>query len=702
MSYRLKQSSQPPTILLGSSRNPFHYRSMSLSTRHVSFVPFLTSLFCLLGSASLAQLNPDGDGGHYCREGKVHALTRQASNPRARLAYPGDNNIDVNYYGLDLTITYSPKYLRGAATVKLKCTAPTLSSFFLDLTSATTSAGQGLKVDSVKTGGQKLAYQFAQNRLTITPAQPLNNGQLYTVTVYYQGIPNGQTQSSFVFSTHERTTDPVIWSLSEPYGTPDWFPCKDTPADKADSSDVRITAPSVFVSVSNGTLVSTTVNNNGTTTYYWRNRHPIAQYLISIALSNYTRYDTPFTYNGQTMPVTHYVYPEILSSVKSNLDLTPGMLHLFTDRFGPYPFLREKYGHAQFGRGSSGMEHQTISSMEAGAFTPAVIAHELAHQWFGDKITCRDWQNIWLNEGFASYAEAIYAESVGGRTSYSTTMNSFMASARSARGSLYVQDISNFANIFDGARSYAKGAAVLHMLRGIVGDDTFFRILRTYTSTLSLAYQTAVTEDFQSVAEQVSGLKLDYFFKQWIYGEGYPTYRYLVTGTPTAKTVTVQLDQRNTIVSNPSSFTMPVQLKVQSSAGDTTVTVVNNAFSQTVTLPTKGTVTGIVIDPNNWLLKATEAGNVVTATTEPVATSLTVFPNPASDNVSFRFSTTAAGSLSVSLTSLTGQVSARLSESALPSGDHIRQLSLKGLAAGSYILAVTTASGQQRQVVLVR
>lgn len=674
---------------------------MSSFTRQFAIIRLLTGLFCLFCSVSLAQLNPDSDGGQYCRDGKIHALTRQANNPKARLAYPGDDNIDVNYYGLDLNITYSPRYLRGAVTVKLKCTAARLSSFFLDLTSATTTIGQGLRVDSVKAGGQKLAYQFAQNRLTITPAQPLTNSQLYSVTVYYQGIPNGQTQSSFVFSTHERTSDPVIWSLSEPYGTPDWFPCKDTPADKADSSDVRITAPSVFVSVSNGTLASTTVNTNGTTTYHWRSRHPIAHYLISIAMSNYTRYDTPFTANGQTMPVTHYIYPEILSSVKANLDLTPRMLQLFSSQFGPYPFSREKYGHAQFGRGNGGMEHQTISSMEAGAFTPAVIAHELAHQWFGDKITCRNWQNIWLNEGFASYAEAVYAESVGGRSSYSATMSSFLTSARSARGSIYVQDISSFANIFDGARSYAKGATVLHMLRGIVGDDTFFRILRTYTNTLSLAYQTAVTEDFQAIAEQVSGQKLDYFFKQWIYGEGYPTYRYLITGTPTAKTVTVQLTQRNAIASNPSSFTMPVQLKVQSSAGDTTVTVASNAFSQSFTLPTKGIVTGIVIDPNNWILKATEAGNVVTAVAEPVASFLTVFPNPASDQVSFRFSTTMPGALSVSLTSLTGQVSARLTEPTLPAGDHTRQLSLKGLAAGSYILTVATTSGQERQVVLV-
>ena len=665
---------------------------------------FFTLLWSLGLLTAQAQFRSDGadDGGQFCQAGKVRAYTRLANNAKARLAYPGDNTIDVQYYGLDLKLTHSPNYLRGAVTVQLKCTAATLTSFFLDLNSGTSSAGEGLRVDSVKSGTTKLAFQFAQNRLTITPARTLSNGQIYNLTVYYQGIPNSAAQSSFKFGTHESNTEPVIWSLSEPYGAPDWFPCKDTPADKVDSSDVRITAPARFVSVSNGTLASVTTNNDGTKTYLWKNRHPIAQYLISIALSNYERYDTPYTYDRVTMPVTHYLYPETLPGARASLDRTPYMLQLFAARFGPYPFLKEKYGHAQFGQGNGGMEHQTISSMEASAFTPAVIAHELAHQWFGDKITCRDWQNIWLNEGFASYAEAVYAEGVTGRTGYQTTMTTFLNRARNARGTLYVQDISSVGNIFDANRTYAKGAAVLHMLRGVVGDSTFYKIMRTYSGTLTLAYQTAVTEDFQAVAEQVSGQKLDSFFKQWVYGEGYPTYRSAILGSPTGRTVTVQLQQRNTVSGNPTFFTMPVQIRVQSAAGDTTVTVLNNQLDQTFTLPSKGTVTGIVIDPDNWLLKTVEAGAIVTAVAEPFALPLQVYPNPATDLLTLRFATAATGPLTVSLHSPTGQLSARLAEAQLPPGEHSRQLSVPGLATGQYVLTVETASGRQSQVVLIR
>ncbi|WP_420151861.1 M1 family aminopeptidase [Spirosoma sp.] len=649
----------------------------------------------------------DNDAGQFCLSGKVSYFGRLAANPKARIAYPGDSAIDVTYYGLDLYLNHAPAHLRAAVTVTLKSTTANLSSFFLDLNSTTATTGEGLRVDSVKAGNQKLSFLHAQNRLTITPAQPLATGQLVTITVFYQGVPNSRDLGSFRFSRHENTTDPAIWTLSEPYGAPDWFPCRDSPADKADSSSVRITAPAQFVSVSNGSLVSKTDNPDGTRTYHWKNSYPIAQYLISIALSNYELHDTPFTYGNQTLPITHYVYPEILPSVRSNLNLTPRILQLFTDRFGPYPFLREKYGHAQIGQGNGGMEHQTISSMEAAAFTPGVIAHELAHQWFGDKITCRDWQNIWLNEGFASYAEAIYVESVGGPVAYNTTMSSFMARARSARGSIYVQDISNFANIFNGSRTYAKGATILHMLRGIVGDSTFFRILRTYASAPALAYKTAVTEDFQAVAQQVfsqsgSNQNLGYFFRQWIYGEGYPTYRATVSGGNSAETVTVRLEQRNAISSNPASFTMPVQIKLQSAAGDTTVTVLNDRADQTYVLPTRGLVTGVLIDPNNWILKTVESSTIVTALSEPVLTDLQVYPNPANETLSVDFSLSTASPVTLWLTNQLGQRVRTINDSSLGRGNYSRSFRVQGLSMGQYTVTVQTQQGKQSRVILIR
>lgn len=665
----------------------------------MKFLYWLTLLFSFV-----AQAQPEEDGGSACRAGKIQSFGRLANDPKARIAYPGDATIDVTYYGLDLRLTHTPNYLRGAATLTLR-SAGNVNSFFLDLRSTTATTGEGLRVDSVKAGAQRLAFGHIDNRLTIIPAQSLTNGQILTLTVYYQGVPNSST-GSFRFGRHESTTDPVIWSLSEPYGAPDWFPCKDSPADKADSSAVRITADKRFVSVSNGVLERTTDNPDSTRTYQWRNRYPIAQYLISVAMTNYVRYDTPFMYGTQTMPVTHYLYPETLPQVRANLDLTPQMLRLFTERFGPYPFLREKYGHAQFGYGNGGMEHQTISSMESRAFSPAIIAHELAHQWFGDKITCRDWQNIWLNEGFASYAEAVWAESTSGPMGYQNAIGTFMANARNAQGPIYVQNISSVNTIFNGSRTYAKGATVLHMLRGIVGDSTFYRILRTYTATPTLAYGTAVTEDFQAVAQQVSGQNLDYFFQQWIRGEGFPIYRVTYAGTGTS--ATVRIEQRNNASgsTNPQFFTMPITLTVRSAAGDTTVRVFNDRADQTVTLPARGTVTGVLVDPNNWILKTVEtisatAGLVLT--TEPTAAvNLSVYPNPTVETLTLDVTTTAAGPLTVTLVNAAGQRVRTLTEPVLPAGKHTRMLNLRGLPTGRYVVTVDVTSGRQSRVVLVR
>jgi aminopeptidase N len=673
---------------------------------------YVSLLFIFLLSHTVFAQSTDGIDA--CQTAKVRyfgKLFQNAQAPRglarkaslteytSGLAYPGDANIDITYYGLDLRLTHTPAYLNGAATIMLKATTANLSRFFLDLQPQH-------KVDSVKIGrggsGASLAFVRENNRVQLTLPQPLSLGQALTLTIFYQGNPaslNGF--GSFSFATHGPTSEPIIWTLSEPYGAGDWFPCKDTPADKADSSAVNITADKQFVSVSNGRLIGTTDNSDGTRTYRWRNSYPIAQYLISLAMTNYEQYDTPFTSNGQTMPVNHYVYPETLPAIRTNLDLTPNMLRIFTDFFGPYPFLREKYGHAQFGWGG-GMEHQTISSM--GVWTPGIIAHELAHQWFGDKITCRDWQNIWLNEGFATYSEALYAQATTGQAGYTAAMNSNMTRARSASGTLYVQDITNENNIFNSNRTYSKGATVLHMLRGVLGDDTFFRAVKAYAASPRVAYGTAVTEDLQAIVEETAGRKLDYFFKEWVYGESFPTYRVNWQDASSTDKPGVQVRiQQTTNTSNPASFTMPVQLRVQSAAGDTLVTVFNETADQTFTLPAKGQPTGVVLDPNNWILKSVASTTMtVTGVEEPAENGLVVFPNPATDNLNIRFTATKVGWATIKLYSLMGEEAARFVNVPVETAPQTITLPLRGVSAGRYILTVETIDGRQSAGVLIR
>ncbi|MCU7497002.1 MAG: T9SS type A sorting domain-containing protein [Ignavibacteria bacterium] len=530
------------------------------------------------------------------RQAEFKKMTAEGSFRNSQVkAYPGDSTIDVTYYKLDLNLTYDPRYLKGAVTVGFRSTTAALNSFFLDLQ-------QAMTVDSVTlNGGQKLSFTHSDAKLQITLPKAYGQSESASVIVYYQGLPGATGFGSFIFSTHGTNNDPIIWSLSEPYGASDWFPCKDTPGDKADSSDVWVRAPQFFTVASNGTLVSEINNQDGTKTTKWKNHYPIAQYLISIAMTNYYLYTNYFRYSKtDSMIVTHYIFPE--ANTPQNIELlnkTVDMLRIFSDKYELYPFIKEKYGHAQFGWGG-GMEHQTITSLVS--FAEVLVAHELSHQWFGDKVTCRDWNDIWLNEGFATYSEGVYYENSAGKDAYDSFINDIMFRSKYAQGAIYLTDISSVNNIFNSDRTYSKGGTVLHMLRGIVGDSVFFRILRTYLDDPKYSYGTAVTADFQSVAEKVYGKSLDYFFKEWIYGAGYPSYVFN-WASPQETNNVLQLEVKQDLSSGMSVFKMPIQLKIKTTVGDTLVTVFNDQADQTFSITLNGQPQGVIFDPDNWILK---------------------------------------------------------------------------------------------------
>ena len=527
------------------------------------FYRIFTALF-LITSFSYAQV----DYKPWIKFERENALKKMESS---KALYPGDSGVDVTYYGLNLAVTYSPKLLSGAVTINAKPDSASISNLFLDLY-------DNMSVDSIWLNDIKLDssyYSHADNKLNINLDRTYDTGEEFSIIVYYHGVPIQDGFGTFVFTTHG-SNKPIIWTLSEPYGSSEWFPCKDTPADKADSSDFWITVSNNFTAVSNGSLEDTTSNGDGTHTFHWKNHHPIAQYLISMAITNYKRYDTYFHYGvSDSMVITHYVYPENFNNIKNLLDETDDMISVFSQRYGLYPFVDEKYGHAEIGGGTD-MEHQTCSSM--GFWRRDVVAHELSHQWFGDLITCKNWHHIWLNEGFATYSEAVYFEAISGQAAYNNYIAEEMGSAKNATGSIWVQNINSINQIFNGARSYAKGGVVLHMLRGIVGDSTFFNILRTYVADPDLAYGVATTEDFQAVAESVYGQSLEYFFQEWIYGENYPTYSVNWSSSNiSGDEYRINFDVSQTVNSNPSFFTMPVQFKINTSVGDTTITVFNDS-----------------------------------------------------------------------------------------------------------------------------
>jgi len=545
----------------------------------------------LIFSQAAGQDNKSGARDEAFRKGEL--MRYQSGLQRRTADIAAEDRIDVKYYKLDIKITTTPQYLRGTVLMKAVSRQNNLGSITLDLMNAMT-------VDSVRVGGTKTTAVQHASDFDITLDRIYNSGELMTVEVFYRGKPGSSGFGSFTFASHQST--PWVWSLSEPYGAKDWWPCKDHPADKADSVDIFITCDSAYRVGSNGKLVSATYNGNGTVTYFWQERYPIATYLVSVAITNYAQFTNWFKYSPtDSMPVLNYVLPEDLSYAQAYLPYTIGMLRIYSNLFGLYPFVNEKYGHSEFGWGG-GMEHQTMTSLTS--FGEGLVAHELAHQWFGDMITCRTWPDIWLNEGFATYCEALYQEGQYGTAAYLNDMYYIMSGARSAVGTIHVQDTSNVGTLFDGYLVYDKGATVLHMLRHVLGDTMFFHAMHAYAGNPALRYGTASTDDFKAACEAVSGKTLDYFFNEWIYGENYPHYAYGLSSRAAASgyTVDIQLVQASGPV-NPPFFTMPVDLKLLAADWDTTVTVFNDSLAQVFTFNLSHNPTAMEVDPDNWILK---------------------------------------------------------------------------------------------------
>ena len=293
---------------------------------------FNTLAFVCVFSCTYAQILDNE-----CATAKIAALQKRQQNERLASMQAADNNVDVTYYKLNLGLNYSPKNIKGEVTIYAKSKTANLSQVIIDLQNALTT-------DSVKMGNKRVTFSHQDNQIKIQLDKIYLESQTIRLIIYYHGTPADTGLGSFVFGNHNNNKDLAIWSLSEPYGSSDWFPCKNAVDDKADSSDVWITADKYFVSVSNGILEKTLDNQDGTRTYQWKNRYPIAQYLISVACSNYELYKGAFKYDGTNeMPITHYIYPESLTNTaKTALDKTSFMLDLFSKKYGLYPFIKEK------------------------------------------------------------------------------------------------------------------------------------------------------------------------------------------------------------------------------------------------------------------------------------------------------------------------------------------------------------------------
>lgn len=601
------------------------------------------------------------------------ASVRVFSRPSA-----ASNEIDITYYRLNIVLDVATRSLRGSVLVRAKVLS-TISTIALDLSDL-------LTVDSVRVANQPSLFQRPGGSILISLDRTYQRGEFLGAEVFYRGSPPSTGFGSFAFST-QQDGSPWIWTLSEPYGARDWWPCKDHPSDKADSIDVLITCPATLQAASQGKLVSVVDNGNGTKTFHWQHRYPISTYLVSIAAANYLVFSDWYQYSAaDSMEVVNYVLPSLSAAARQNLSKAVPMLAIFSDLFGQYPFIREKYGHAHFGWGG-GMEHQTMTSL--GSFSEGVVAHELAHQWFGDMITMRSWKDIWLNEGFATYSVALYNERRYNWMEYRNYMYGQMNAARQAVGTLRVADTSSVQQLFDGRLVYAKGATVLHMLRHVVGDSIFFAALKSYATDPRFMFKTASTEDLQSVFESASNMNLSFFFNQWVYGESYP--RYTVSTSlqflPDGCRASVRVRQ-TTGTSNPSLFMMPIDLRLSGIGLDTLITVWNRSADTTYTFQLSAAPTVVQLDPDEWILKTATYTLPTFADNAGVPTELFLshnYPNPFNSNTQFEFHLPYSARVEFDIVDLLGRTIATLVREYLPAGTYTARWNAADVGSGVYL-----------------
>ena len=556
---------------------------------------------------------------------------------------------DATYYNIEIEFYSTSKTVDGSVTMRAASLVDGLTNVFLDL-------HDNMAVSSVVgDGAVPLSFVHADDRLDVSLDAPLDTGAEFALTVAYGGSPPA---GALEFAKHDGNNT-IISSLSQPSGAREWWPCKDVPADKADSARIVFTVPDDLIVASEGNLLSFTDNGDGTHTYEWFEQYPITTYLVSIAATNYVMWTDWYHYGASdSMPITNYVYPGHIAEAQEDLNITADAIGFFASIYGEYPFPEEKYGHAIFPWGGA-MEHQTCTSYGDGLIRgdhgyDHILIHELAHMWWGDWVTCATWEDIWLNEGFASYSEPLWFEGVNGFDYYKWYMAERLDYYGYFNGPIYDPDETFNRTVYD------KGAWVLHMLRHIVGGrDVLLDILDVYSAPIQ--YGTAVTTDFIAAAESVYGASLDWFFQPWVYGENRPDYQYAWIAADAGGNwnLMLHIDQ---VQIDAGLFTMPIDIVVETPSGDTTLVIWNDQLSQDFFLTVDDEPTALHFDPDNWVLKAgaLEVTTSVEETPQVSSLSLAASRNPFSAGTRIAYGVPEAARAVVAVYDVAGRLVARL------------------------------------------
>jgi aminopeptidase N len=485
---------------------------------------------------------------------------------------PRVRTFDVLHYLIRTRFDVPTRTVIGDETITLKPLAAGFSSFALD--------ASDMRVESVTLlpSGAELKWTQPPDKLSINLERAYAPADTLSLRIRYRATPRRG-----LFFVPARTSTKVskpaqIWTQGQPEDNHHWFPCYDYPDDKA-TTEQYITTGASEIAISNGTLTETTTNADGTRTFHWVMNQPHSTYLTSLVIGDYVKLTDVYS----RVPLEYYTYRGTEQAARRAFSVTPAMMRLFTGLLN-YDYPYQKYAQTivtTYFLG--GMENITatthsdaeilVADNEALDGTEELISHELAHSWFGDLVTCKNWKELWLNEGFATFMEAIFKEHKQGRDAYLVEMRDnariyLMEDALRYRRPIVFDRYQSPGQLFD-ATLYQKGGFVLHMLREVVGDEIFWKSLHKYLDEHQ--YGSVETSDLQRAFEQTSGKRLDWFFDQWVYKAGYPELRVRYNYDEASRELTLTVEQTQTPdAQTPAVFRLPLEIELATSAGQRT------------------------------------------------------------------------------------------------------------------------------------
>ena len=613
---------------------------------------------------------------HFCSKIKKNQIYQFKDVTKTLLM----NQYDVKFYKLDINLERTSVAISGNVTIGAEVQLTALDTFAFELDDV-------LLIDSIKINNTLRTFSRAANQVFVPVTPILPSGSSFTAQIFYHGTPtSGGFFAGITHTTSGTWGNEVVFTLSEPFNAYQWWPCKQDLTDKADSAYIFVTTSNQNKVGSNGILTASVPVAGNKIRYEWKTRYPIDYYLISVSVAKYIDYTIYAHPAGTTdsVRIQNYLYdnthnPSVLSTFQTSINQTADFIELYSDLFGLYPFINEKYGHSMAPLGG-GMEHQTMTTL--GMFNFDLVCHELGHQWWGDYVTCGTWSDIWLNEGFATYCEYLAKQNLDPGTAQQWLTDVHTSVMSAADGSVYIPaaQTTDVNRIFDSRLSYDKGGAIIHQMRFETQNDTlFFQTLKNFQS--QYGYSTAIGLDFKSVLETTTGINFTDNFNQWYFGEGYPTYN--IIWNQVADTVTFTATQTTSMPSITSLFKMLMEYKLNSASGDTLIKVYQTANTNTFKIHTHKAISGMVVDPNDWVIN--KVGSIIVGT-ENIENPMffSIGPNPVQDYVFVFIENNSNFEKYISVYDITGRELIKYNTS-----QNSTKINLSELSNGYYLIKVT-------------